>query len=170
MQQGGRFGGGRGGGRGGRGGRGGATREAARPSILRTARENAEIAELERRIQQDAPPKAFNPLSATKKTSIEEKPAPTEGGAAAAEGDESYKVWYPSATMFRELPLCRNTLDALEHAEFTKLTDIQRASLPHALVGRDILGAAKTGSGKTLAFLVPVCEDAIRQRMHLQLN
>jgi ATP-dependent RNA helicase DDX10/DBP4 len=44
----------------------------------------------------------------------------------------------------------------LEQAGFQTLTDIQRASIPHALCGRDILGAAKTGSGKTLAFLVPV--------------
>src|SRR2546423_1518444 len=36
------------------------------------------------------------------------------------------------------------------------MTDIQRAALPHALCGRDVLGAAKTGSGKTLAFLIPV--------------
>jgi len=32
------------------------------------------------------------------------------------------------------------------------------AAIPHALVGRDILGAAKTGSGKTLAFVVPLVE------------
>jgi ATP-dependent RNA helicase DDX10/DBP4 len=35
---------------------------------------------------------------------------------------------------------------------------VQRAAIPLALKGRDILGAAKTGSGKTLAFLVPVLE------------
>jgi len=36
------------------------------------------------------------------------------------------------------------------------MTDIQRKSIPYALAGKDILGAAKTGSGKTLAFLLPV--------------
>ncbi len=36
------------------------------------------------------------------------------------------------------------------------MTDIQRAAIPHALKGKDILGSAKTGSGKTLAFLIPV--------------
>jgi len=36
------------------------------------------------------------------------------------------------------------------------MTAIQAASIPHALVGRDVLAAAKTGSGKTLAFLIPV--------------
>lgn len=37
------------------------------------------------------------------------------------------------------------------------MTAVQRAALPHALAGQDVLGAAKTGSGKTLAFLIPVC-------------
>ena len=37
-------------------------------------------------------------------------------------------------------------------------TEIQAAAIPHALAGRDILGAAKTGSGKTLAFVVPMLE------------
>jgi ATP-dependent RNA helicase DDX10/DBP4 len=44
------------------------------------------------------------------------------------------------------------------------MTAIQRATLPHALAGRDVLGAAKTGSGKTLAFLIPVVEKLFRLR------
>ena len=44
------------------------------------------------------------------------------------------------------------------------MTDIQRAALPHALCGRDVLAAAKTGSGKTLAFLIPVLERLYRDR------
>eukprot|EP01105_Mastigella_eilhardi_P025125 TRINITY_DN6726_c0_g2_i1.p1 TRINITY_DN6726_c0_g2~~TRINITY_DN6726_c0_g2_i1.p1 ORF type:complete len:767 (-),score=232.55 TRINITY_DN6726_c0_g2_i1:5-2005(-) len=42
------------------------------------------------------------------------------------------------------------------------MTPIQRATLPHALAGRDILGAAKTGSGKTLAFIIPLLEKLYR--------
>ncbi|GAB4830042.1 hypothetical protein Ancab_019685 [Ancistrocladus abbreviatus] len=44
------------------------------------------------------------------------------------------------------------------------MTEIQRASLPHSLCGRDILGASKTGSGKTLAFVIPVLEKLNRLR------
>ena len=46
--------------------------------------------------------------------------------------------------------------EELKSHGFEHLTAIQRAALPHALAGRDVLGAAKTGSGKTLAFLIPV--------------
>ena len=44
------------------------------------------------------------------------------------------------------------------------MTDIQAKTIPLALKGVDILGAAKTGSGKTLAFLVPVLENLYRAR------
>lgn len=64
---------------------------------------------------------------------------------------------YAAAKAFSELPLSDATLGGLQQAKYTQLTAIQRAAIPHALAGRDILGAAKTGSGKTLAFLVPVC-------------
>lgn len=43
------------------------------------------------------------------------------------------------------------------------MTPIQRASLPHSLFARDILGMAKTGSGKTLAFVIPIIETLYRQ-------
>lgn len=68
---------------------------------------------------------------------------------------------------FRALPLSEQTLRGLEDSKktpFTTMTDIQNACIPHALAGRDILGAARTGSGKTLAFLIPVLEDLYRNR------
>ena len=60
------------------------------------------------------------------------------------------------ARKFMQLPLSRPTLNGLKQHKFVSMTAIQRATLPHALCGRDVLGGAKTGSGKTLAFLIPV--------------
>lgn len=60
------------------------------------------------------------------------------------------------ARKFMQLPLSRLTLNGLKQHKFVSMTAIQRATLPHALCGRDVLGGAKTGSGKTLAFLIPV--------------
>lgn len=63
---------------------------------------------------------------------------------------------YAGTHKFAELPLSQYTQRALAEHKFVTMTAIQRATLPHAICGRDILGAAKTGSGKTLCFLVPV--------------
>lgn len=65
---------------------------------------------------------------------------------------------------FSELPLSDTTSTGLSASHFKALTDIQARAIPHALKGRDILGAAKTGSGKTLAFLVPVLENLYRRQ------
>ncbi|KAM5441486.1 ATP-dependent RNA helicase dbp4 [Microsporum ferrugineum] len=65
---------------------------------------------------------------------------------------------------FTDLPLSEPTRLGLSASHFKTLTDIQARGIPHALQGRDILGAAKTGSGKTLAFLVPVLENLFRKQ------
>lgn len=59
---------------------------------------------------------------------------------------------------FSDLPIGEKTKAALVSLGFSKMTQIQAKSIPDALAGKDILGAAKTGSGKTLAFLVPIVE------------
>jgi ATP-dependent RNA helicase DDX10/DBP4 len=56
------------------------------------------------------------------------------------------------------MPLSAKTQHGLKAANLVVATEIQAAAIPHALAGRDILGAAKTGSGKTLAFVVPMIE------------
>ncbi|KAK0712202.1 P-loop containing nucleoside triphosphate hydrolase protein [Apiosordaria backusii] len=68
----------------------------------------------------------------------------------------------PNLTKFTDLPLCAATASGLRASHFEVLTDIQKAAIPLALKGRDILGAAKTGSGKTLAFLIPVLEKLVQ--------
>jgi len=50
------------------------------------------------------------------------------------------------------------SLQGVADMGFTTMTEIQAATIPHLLEGRDLVGAAKTGSGKTLAFLVPAVE------------
>ena len=59
---------------------------------------------------------------------------------------------------FADFPLSKRTKEGLREAGYAVPTAIQRAAIPLALRGKDVLGAAKTGSGKTLAFLVPVLE------------
>lgn len=63
---------------------------------------------------------------------------------------------------FTELPISKNTLRGLEENKFVSMTPIQRASIPHILAGRDVLGTALTGSGKSLAFIVPLLENLFR--------
>jgi len=61
-------------------------------------------------------------------------------------------------TEFSSLELNKNLLRAVTELGYAKPTPIQAASIPPALQGRDVLGAAQTGSGKTAAFLLPVLQ------------
>lgn len=63
---------------------------------------------------------------------------------------------------FQALSASENTLKAIKEMGFKQMTEVQARSIPAAMTGRDILGAAKTGSGKTLAFLIPVIEMLAR--------
>lgn len=55
------------------------------------------------------------------------------------------------------------TLDELSHQGFKSPTEIQKACIPPALVGKDVIGKAMTGSGKTLAYGIPILEKALAQ-------
>ncbi|KAF8409551.1 hypothetical protein HHK36_005629 [Tetracentron sinense] len=77
--------------------------------------------------------------------------------------DDSFSS-YCGSTKFDQLPLSNKTKEGLNDSKYITMTEVQRASLPHALCGRDLLGAAKTGSGKTLAFIIPVLEKLYRAR------
>ncbi|MGZ6142991.1 MAG: DEAD/DEAH box helicase [Myxococcales bacterium] len=59
---------------------------------------------------------------------------------------------------FAELGLSKKALSALEKAGFEAPTPIQAQAIPHALAGKDVIGAAATGTGKTLAFVLPILE------------
>jgi ATP-dependent RNA helicase RhlE len=59
---------------------------------------------------------------------------------------------------FETMGLCEPLLRGLTDAQHTTPTEIQRAALPLALAGRDLIGCAQTGSGKTAAFLLPALQ------------
>ena len=65
---------------------------------------------------------------------------------------------------FSDLPVTKSTLSGLFKSKFIKMTETQRATIPHALTGRDIVACARTGSGKTLSYLIPVVEKLYHER------
>lgn len=57
---------------------------------------------------------------------------------------------------FAELGLSKKVIQAVEAAGYTTPTPIQAEAIPHAVLGKDILGIAQTGTGKTASFVLPM--------------
>ena len=125
----------------------GAKKERPEKPLSKSKVNNVEIEELTRRVTEEAPGVGSNPW--LEKRQVEQ---------------EDDATTYGKARRFGDLALSQRTLAGLARGKWEKMTDIQRAAIPHALAGRDILGAARTGSGKTLAFLVPMLEALYRER------
>jgi len=61
-------------------------------------------------------------------------------------------------TTFQTLQLSRPVLKGLAQLGYSKPSPIQSASIPIALLGKDIVAGAVTGSGKTAAYMIPIIE------------
>lgn len=59
---------------------------------------------------------------------------------------------------FNTLDINESILKAVEEKGYSEPTPIQEKAIPHALLGKDILGCAQTGTGKTAAFLIPTIQ------------
>lgn len=57
---------------------------------------------------------------------------------------------------WKESVLPQDILDIISRVGYTDPSPVQRASIPIALLNRDLIGVAVTGSGKTAAFLLPL--------------
>ncbi len=57
---------------------------------------------------------------------------------------------------FEKLSLCKPILSALSQVGYQEPTPIQRAAIPLALAGKDLLATAQTGTGKTAGFALPM--------------
>ena len=60
---------------------------------------------------------------------------------------------------FSQLPLPPEMVQNLQNLGFEEMTAVQRAVIPAALSGRDLIVQAQTGSGKTLAFAIPLLQQ-----------
>lgn len=65
--------------------------------------------------------------------------------------------------MFRE-----NTKKFIELEHFIEPTPIQKAVIPMACKGKDIIGISATGTGKTHAFLIPIMEKVDSSKNYIQ--
>ncbi|XP_035730261.1 probable ATP-dependent RNA helicase DDX27 [Vespa mandarinia] len=63
-----------------------------------------------------------------------------------------------SYVSFQQMNLSRPLLKAITTMNFVHPTPIQAATIPFALMGRDICGCAATGTGKTAAYMLPTLE------------
>ncbi len=69
---------------------------------------------------------------------------------------------------FSQLPLAPAVLENLQRLGYTAMTPIQAASLPTALLGKDLIAQAKTGSGKTAAFALALLANLNPRRFAIQ--
>ncbi|KAJ2712243.1 ATP-dependent RNA helicase [Coemansia spiralis] len=83
----------------------------------------------------------------------EELASDSEGGSEGEDKDPDVDV-----SAWEQLGVHSDLLRALRHLGFSEPTEIQSKTLPSALQGRDVIGAAETGSGKTLAFGIPMLQ------------
>ncbi|XP_073761582.1 probable ATP-dependent RNA helicase DDX4 isoform X9 [Callorhinus ursinus] len=68
----------------------------------------------------------------------------------------------PAILTFEEANLCQTLNNNIAKAGYTKLTPVQKYSIPIILAGRDLMACAQTGSGKTAAFLLPILAHLMR--------
>lgn len=71
---------------------------------------------------------------------------------------ESEKVASDENASFLSMNLSRPIIKSITALGFQKPTPIQAATIPVALLGKDVVGNAVTGSGKTAAFIIPMLE------------
>ncbi|KAF5291315.1 hypothetical protein FQA39_LY03466 [Lamprigera yunnana] len=65
---------------------------------------------------------------------------------------------YDEHMTFYQMNLSRPLMKAITQMNFIHPTPIQAATIPVALLGRDIYGCAATGTGKTAAYMLPTLE------------
>lgn len=81
-------------------------------------------------------------------------PESSDNGNEEADTDEGDGII--STKSFASLNINSSLLDSIKSLKWDNATQIQAASIPAALEGRDVIGLAETGSGKTGSFAIPI--------------
>lgn len=144
--------------------------------------EQSEIEHLSRIVKRKKPPRHVNPIALLQANELKKKfeeQSNSNNKTISVEHPEGFDAAldvlslagnFTVSNTFDQLPISQYSKFCLQKKGFKYLTDIQKAAIPHALVGRDVLGAAKTGSGKTLAFVIPVLENLYRKAWNSRLG
>lgn len=69
---------------------------------------------------------------------------------------------------FESLGIRRELSDSLRVLGVTVPTPVQMQTIPHLLLGKDLVAQAQTGTGKTFAFLLPILERINLSQHHVQ--
>lgn len=75
--------------------------------------------------------------------------------------DITNKIHYETFSDLKDLD--RDLESNLKRLKFNSMTPIQRASIPYAMEGHDVMGCAQTGSGKTISFLLPILNKMLKE-------
>ena len=65
---------------------------------------------------------------------------------------------------FKDYPFDPAILEGVRSFGFEEPTDIQKASIPLILEGKDVIGCAQTGTGKTWAYALPVIQQILTRK------
>lgn len=68
---------------------------------------------------------------------------------------------------FADLGVCAPLVEACAALGWKEPSKIQKAALPAALKGKDVIGLAETGSGKTGAFAIPILQSLLERPQKL---
>lgn len=88
----------------------------------------------------------------------EDEDSPEEMAKFYAPETESEEAKSQIHSNFNTLSLSRPILKGLGDLGYTRPSPIQSATIPIALLGKDVIAGAVTGSGKTAAFMIPIIE------------
>lgn len=108
------------------------------------------------------PPRPVARASVATTSRVKLPPKADSKGKAASSSSPFDSPRAPANATFESLGLSAPAIHALAALSIRAPTEIQTATIPAMLAGRDVIGGAKTGSGKTLAFALPILERLAR--------